>query len=182
MLQSIICQTSAATHEKQDRVRAAAGLSKLIDKPAVAFQDVDRGLQGGCMRGNRSFGATMFAERVKGQSSRKRLTLLVSASISALCALSPDAARAQAVPPGCSPDPAVAGATVTCVVPAPSAIDPISTDVPDLTLVIGDTNTATTVADTGGGFAAISMVGGGDQTLDVVNAGSTITGDRKSVV
>ena len=55
----------------------------------------------------------------------------------------------QVVPLGCSPSPAVAGGTVTCLAP-PTPIDGILTNVDDFTLNIGDAATPTAVENLAG--------------------------------
>ncbi len=137
------------------------------------------------------------ANRQSGSPKTKRARLirrrwLVAASAGAIAAATPGymgfyggRARAQTLPPGCADaittgtpndNDGVAedGETITCVVASPTTIGAIdTTGVDDLTVVIGDASTPTTV--TSGSGDGIAMSGGGAQTL-TVNAGSSVSG------
>ena len=113
---------------------------------------------------------------------KKLLTgLMLAGSASALSlSLAASEAHAQALPAGCTsdgtiPGTAQAGDTVTCVAAAPAEIDPISTNVDDLTIVVGDATTPTTV--NGGTMDAIrasNNVGDtGDLRVNSVNGAIT---------
>lgn len=104
---------------------------------------------------------------------------MAAASALAIAVAIPQIGQAQAVPPECDPDFAIAGATIVCVAAAPDEIDGISTTVDDLTIVVGDDDTPTTVR--GMGSNGVRMDGDGDQTLNVVNAGSQIIGDYDGI-
>lgn len=71
--------------------------------------------------------------------------LLATASAGVLAMSMATGAHAQAVPAECTPTMALTGGTIICVAPAPTVIDPIVTTVDDLTIVIGDATTPTTV-------------------------------------
>jgi hypothetical protein len=107
--------------------------------------------------------------------------LLLAASVATLAIAMPGIALAQAVPAGCTPDPAVAGGTVTCLAP-PTPISTIATTVADLTINVGDATTPTTVNNAAGD--AIRMFGAGAQTLNIFNSGSSVSGagDGVSIV
>ncbi|MDN3647212.1 hypothetical protein QWY75_13455 [Pontixanthobacter aestiaquae] len=104
---------------------------------------------------------------------------MLAASALAIAIALPHTAQAQAVPAECDPDVATADATIVCVAPAPEEIEGISTEVDDLTIVIGNDDTPTTVrgTDTNG----VRMDGDGDQTLNVINADSQIIGDDDGI-
>lgn len=117
------------------------------------------------------------------RASRQRARLLAAPSVAALAfslaspVFMPIAAVAQPLPAGCSDDGnansiAEAGETITCLAP-PSPISAVVTTVDDLTIVVGDAVTPTTISATG---TAVNSVGGGALTLNVVNAGSSIIG------
>ncbi|WP_229953486.1 hypothetical protein [Parasphingorhabdus litoris] len=88
-------------------------------------------------------------------------------------------AQAQAVPAECTPNPALTGDTIVCVAPAPAEIDGIATTVDDLTVVVGDAATPTTVNSASSD--GISIRGGGSQTLNIVNTGSGVIGANRGV-
>ncbi len=107
--------------------------------------------------------------------------LLVASSLIALAAaapvLTPSAARAQVLPAGCTDgnnNIAENGETVTCL-PPPTPIDGVDTTVDDLTIVVGSAGTATTI-DGGGGASGVRMVGDNNQTLTILNTGSSVSG------
>ena len=106
---------------------------------------------------------------------------LLAASVGAIVAAAPGSfgayggrARAQALPPGCTSggnNIAEAGETVECQSP-PTPIGPISTTVDDLTIIVGDAGTPTTIS--AAATDAISMTGSGALTLNLLDPGSTI--------
>ncbi|MCB9956402.1 MAG: hypothetical protein H6848_10935 [Caulobacterales bacterium] len=128
------------------------------------------------------------------RASRARLMLAASASIltlfgpSALGVYGGGRARAQALPSGCTDgdnDIAEAGETVTCL-PPPSPIGELSTNVDDLTINIGSASTAAAIEAPllgPGGYGvgyAVKAQGNGTTTINVLNAGSSVTGSDYS--
>ena len=114
-----------------------------------------------------------------GISRRIGKSLLVSVSASAVSVLLASGASAQAVPAECTPTTAITGGTIVCIAPAPAEIGGISTNVDDLTIVIGDATTPTTVNEVGGD--GVSMNGANGQTLNILNSGSSVTGSGTGV-
>ncbi|MEO9468466.1 hypothetical protein, partial [Parasphingorhabdus sp.] len=113
---------------------------------------------------------------------RKSRTLLATTSAAMLSVALASGASAQTVPTGCDPSTAINGSAIICVVASPDTIDPIETNVDDLTITIGDDTTPTTVNDdTVPANAAIEMVGGGAQTLNIINSGSNVTGSTDAI-
>ncbi|MEM6537235.1 MAG: hypothetical protein AAF668_05840, partial [Pseudomonadota bacterium] len=132
----------------------------------------------------------------KNARQEKRNRLLAAASAGALMIASTPGvgvyggrARAQALPAGCA-DPVTTGSpndndgiadngeTITCLAPAPTTIGGITTTVDDLTLVIGDSATPTSVNNPSGDGIALNGIG--DQRLTVVE-GSSVYGDYRGV-
>ena len=126
------------------------------------------------------------AKRRSGTSTQKRARLirrqwLVAASAGTIAAATPGfyggRASAQALPAECTDSggggTAENGETITCVAASPLVIDGVSTTASDLTIVIGDASTPTTVTGTGEG---VKMSGDGAQTLNIVNPGSVVGG------
>ncbi|MEM9898022.1 MAG: hypothetical protein AAF742_01445 [Pseudomonadota bacterium] len=116
----------------------------------------------------------------KNARQEKRNRLLAAASAGALMIASTPGVgvyggrvRAQTLPAGCA-DPVTTGSpndndgiaddgeTITCLAPAPTTIGGITTTVDDLTLVIGDSATPTSVNNPSGD--GISLTGTGAQT------------------
>ncbi|MBO6527527.1 autotransporter outer membrane beta-barrel domain-containing protein [Erythrobacter sp.] len=115
------------------------------------------------------------------QDDRKNWRWLLAASAIAVAAVAPEAGYAQALPPECDPDVATPGDTVVCAASAPNEIDGISTNVDDLTIIVGDAATPTTVRATGFFENGVSMSGFGELTLDVSNENSRIIGSYVGV-
>ena len=126
------------------------------------------------------------AKRRSGTSTQKRARLirrqwLVAASAGTIAAATPGfyggRASAQALPAECTDSggdgAAENGETITCVAASPLVIDGVSTTASDLTIVIGDASTPTTVTGTGEG---VKMSGDGAQTLTILNPGSVVEG------
>jgi hypothetical protein len=105
--------------------------------------------------------------------------LRAGVSVGVLALLLPSMAFGQAVPAECTPNPATASTTVTCVATAPTVIDGISTTVDDLTVVVGDATTPTTVENAAGD--GVSMSGDGSLSLTITNAGSSVSGSDDGV-
>lgn len=123
------------------------------------------------------------------QNSRKRSkTFLVAASVGALAAALPGGfglyggrVRAQALPVGCSDgnnNTAENGETVTCVTAAPTVIPGVATTVDDITVVIGDAATPTTINNGAGN--GLDLDGAGAQAV-TINSGSSVTGSTVGV-
>ncbi len=98
---------------------------------------------------------------------------LVSASACAMALFWAGGAMAQSgniIPPECivDPSPLASGSTITCIAAAPDEIGPIVANVDDLTIVVGDENTPTTVNNPNG--IAIKLDGGGLQSVEVSGA------------
>jgi len=112
---------------------------------------------------------------------RKRFLsgLLAASSALALSVALPGLSHAQPVPAGCTPSPAVNGATINCVAP-PDPIDPIATTVDDLTINVG-TDAIPTNVTAGAGVDGIRMTGAGTQTLNVSNGASVVTGGNYGI-
>ena len=90
--------------------------------------------------------------------------------------LVPAMAFAQTLPPECEPDEATPDGTVACVASAPNEIEGISTNVDDLTVVIGDEDAPTIVRE--GDGPGVAMTGEGSQSLIVQNSGTRISASR----
>lgn len=103
--------------------------------------------------------------------------LLVGASTVVMAALLPSLAGAQALPAGCDPATATAASTVNCVVAPPATLDPVTTNVDDLTLNIGNASTPTSIESTS---TAVFMTGATSLTLNIFNAGSSVSGTDAS--
>jgi hypothetical protein len=116
--------------------------------------------------------------------------LLAAASVSALALALPGPmgiygtrAWAQALPPGCEDDTgdttANDGEVIECEQPDPGTpLDPIGTDVDDLTLILGfETNSVEIVRGTVSFPAGVQMSGYGSQNLTIRNSASSISGD-----
>ena len=99
---------------------------------------------------------------------------LASASVGVITMIMAGSAHGQVLPGECAPNPLIDGGTATCVAPAPIVIDPIETDTDNVTLNIGSPGTATTVVS--GVGDAVQMTGSGNQTLNIINAGSLVRG------
>ena len=99
-----------------------------------------------------------------------RAAILTSGSILAILA-GATTAGAQALPPECSPSTATAGATVECL---GTISGPISTNVNDLTVNIGNSGSAGNL-DTSATGTAITMIGN-NPTLNINNASTTVLG------
>ena len=140
-----------------------------------------------------SFGALGYSQTgsVTLQPRRRTLTaLLAAASASVLSVGMTSEASAQAVPPECTPTVALTGGTIVCVAPAPTEIGQILTRVDDLTVVVGDAATPTTVKNNtppptlfGGNPIGngIDIRGGGDLNLRILNAESSVFGAQHGV-
>jgi hypothetical protein len=100
--------------------------------------------------------------------------LLIGASVGVLAALMPSMAAAQALPVECAPATATAGDTIQCELATPGVIDAITTNVDDLTVIIGSAATPSTVESAASN--GVFMTGNGALTLNLVGAGSSIAG------
>lgn len=114
----------------------------------------------------------------KAKASRT-LKLMGTASVLASALVLANSAAAQSVPENCTvtPNPLASGSTILCVSPTPIADpvnSPVDDGVEDLTVVVGSAETATVLATDSA--TAVTMVGNGPQTLNVVNAGSEVGG------
>ncbi|MCJ8324779.1 MAG: autotransporter outer membrane beta-barrel domain-containing protein [Rhizobiales bacterium] len=85
---------------------------------------------------------------------------------------------AQAAPVGCTPITPVAGSSITCVAP-PTPIDGIATIVDDFSINIGAAGTPTTVLNASGD--GVNMSGSGAQTVNILDAASTVGGTGDGV-
>ena len=121
---------------------------------------------------------------------RTLTALLAAASVSVLSVGMTSEASAQAVPPECTPTVALTGGTIVCVAPVPTEIGQILTRVDDLTVVVGDATTPTTVRNNtppptlAGGNpigVGIDIRGGGDLSLRILNAASSVYGAQHGV-
>lgn len=114
-----------------------------------------------------------------------RAAKFMSAASAVACAIAlTSAAAAQSIPGACSvtPSPLASGGTILCDAPGTISgpvTSPAGDGVEDLTLVVGSTTAATTLAS--GATATVQLVGMGSQTVNVVNAGSLITGTDTAV-
>ncbi len=104
---------------------------------------------------------------------------LASTSVGVITMIMAGSAYGQVLPGDCAPNPLVDGGTSTCVAPAPIIIDPIETDTDNVTLNIGSLTTPTSVGSVFGD--AIHMAGNGNQTLNIINAGSSVIGQLDGV-
>lgn len=84
----------------------------------------------------------------------------------------------QAAPVGCTPITPVGGSSITCIAP-PTPIDGIATSVDDFTINIGAAGTPTTVLNTSGD--GVNMSGSGAQTVNLLDADSTVGGTDDGV-
>ena len=117
--------------------------------------------------------------------------LLLAVSVSALTTAAPSLgiygyggrARAQVLDAGCTDQNgdsnADAGDTVTCVAP-PNPIEDVITSVDDLTVVIGDGSTPTTITSNAAlASPAVALTGNGNQRLEITSGGR-VEGDANS--
>ncbi|WP_170384272.1 autotransporter outer membrane beta-barrel domain-containing protein [Ruegeria atlantica] len=118
-----------------------------------------------------SFSGTLVSVSV---SASGRITGLALAT-SSFVALG-SAAFGQSLPAQCTatPEPLAAGSTVNCVAEAPEVIDGIRIEEDDITLNVGDAETPTAVNNMSS--AGVLLSGAGSQTVNIVNAGSSVTG------
>jgi hypothetical protein len=120
--------------------------------------------------------------------------LLAAASVSALAMALPGPvgiygtrAWAQALPPGCEDETgdttANDGEVIECEGdPTTGELDPVSTNVDDLTLILGSESNGLQIARVPGSSApGVQMGGNGAQSLTIRNANSTIAGDTHGV-
>jgi hypothetical protein len=106
--------------------------------PVVTVQSLDEtGVGAVAMRASLAGRAGRLDSLAPVHHSRFSQHLLIGASVVVLAALLPSMAFGQAVPPECTPDPAIAGATINCEVAAPAVVGGIATTVDDLTINIG---------------------------------------------
>ncbi|MEO1041486.1 MAG: hypothetical protein AAFX52_04280 [Pseudomonadota bacterium] len=129
--------------------------------------------------------ASIVAERPKGT---RLKALLLAASVGAIAVATPLPVLAQSLPSGCKDDVITGtpnnadnefddGETITCLAP-PTPISPITTTANDLTIVVGDTNTPTTVS---GGSAGIRMTANSGASVRVNNAASSVSGSTYGI-
>ncbi|MEM6747921.1 MAG: autotransporter outer membrane beta-barrel domain-containing protein [Pseudomonadota bacterium] len=122
--------------------------------------------------------------------------LLLAVSVGAVAAMLPGAfgvyggrARAQVLPAGCTdavtlgtPNDADgnadAGETIACLAP-PTPIEAVQGNTEDLTIVVGDASTPTSIAASGGDIIGVNLTNGG--TVQVLNAASTVYGEYNGV-
>ncbi len=134
------------------------------------------------LHGNAPLGGAVFARAKDIANPNKHgiaRALLATASASVLSISMATGASAQAVPAECTPTTAITGGTIVCIAPAPTVIDGIATTVDDLTVIVGDAATPTSVNEAAGD--GINMSGNNGQTLNIVNTGSSVTGSSDGV-
>lgn len=97
-------------------------------------------------------------------------------------------ALSDSLPEGCTPDASVAGGSATCVVPAPETLGPIVSTVGDFSLTVGSADAPTVLInplslDSPNIFegTGIDLSGGGSQTINILNAGSSVTAGRTGI-
>lgn len=101
-------------------------------------------------------------------SSKSGLMLTGAAGAVALSLAASASAQVAMVPPECTitPSPLASGSTILCVSPTP--IGPIDADVDDLTIVVGDPATPTTIQNGAGNAIFVRTMNGG-VTIDTTN-------------